>query len=105
MVVSFGMVMKEAHINFLLTNPAARDKWILEVSVGHGIVIYTKNLIEINLIFLDLLFRPGCLPEVTQSKDSIIEVNNGVLIALCILLNFLDLDVLVRLTANFFFKS
>ena len=103
--MGFGMVVKEVNVNLFFADPSACYKWILKVSVCHCIIIYTKDLIEINFILLNLLLGPGCLSESTHSKDTVIKVNDGILISFCILLYLLDLDILVWLAANFFFKS
>jgi len=105
MIVGFGVIVEEIYVNFLISHPRACNKRILKVSISHRVIIYAENLVEVHLIFFNFLFSPCGLAESSHSKYSVIEVNTGILSSLRVLLNFLDLYVLVRLTANFFLKS
>lgn len=84
---------------------AAGDIRLWEAFIGHCVVVYPKNFIYINFIFKYFFFCSGFFLEVSQIELSIVEVNDRKLWSVKVLLNFLNLDVRIRSSADLFFEG
>lgn len=89
------MVVKEVDKYLVVANPTAGDEWVLEVLIGHCIIIDAKILINIELVLFDLPPSSSRLAKCTESELSIIGVDDGVLGTTVVLLDFFNLNVML----------
>ena len=84
---------------------AAGDIRLWKAFIGHCVVIYPKNFININLIFKYFFFCSGFFLKVSQIELSVVKVNDRKLCSKRVLLNLLKLDVRIGSTADLFFEG
>ena len=101
------MVVEEVDKNLIVANPTTCDEWVLEVLIGHRVIIDAKILIDIELVLFDLSPSSSRLSKCSESEFSIIGVDDGVLSTTVVLLNFFNLNVMLCVSpiTNLLLKS
>ena len=85
--------MKQVDENLVVIDKAAGNKWIWEAPVWHGVIIQTKQLVDLHL-FLENLGVLLLLPaEDPQEELAIVAVAGSVLISFGVLGNFFELQI------------
>jgi len=94
-------VMKQIDVNHVVRDESTGNEWVREGLVAHRVVVQAEQLVDIELILLDLFGCSVDFSEGSQVEVSIIVVYYCIFLAVGVLLDLLQFDVLVLSSSNF----
>ena len=97
--------MKQIYKQAVIIDEHTRNEWVWELIDRHRMVIEVQYLVNVILIFGNLLSCPSFSSKSPEPKLAVIEVDYSKHISRSILLNFLHLDVAIWLPSELFLKG
>jgi hypothetical protein len=91
-VVLAVAVVEQRNSDLVIVYEGAVDERVVEAFNRHRVVIDTEELVEVVVLLLALFARALVLVEDTQDKLSVVVVNDGILVARNVLLDFFRSD-------------
>lgn len=104
-VMGEAVIVEELYEESIVRDESACDKWVRESLNWHGVVVDTESLVDVELLFTNHLRTPRLLPKHSEPKFAVIDEGNGIFFTRRVLLNLLEPDETIFLTANLFLES
>ena len=104
-VVHLAVVVEEVDVDEHVSHEAADNIGVLEVFISHCVIVNPKQLVNVQLVFLDLSVFPLLLAKGAQPEAPVIKVHASVVVAFGILFHLFNFDVIVLSSSNFFFET
>ena len=98
------MVHKQSNIYQVIGDVCTINERVWERSIAHSVVVDSKQSINIKFFLFNFIMKSTKFIKCSQIKDSIIVINDSILLSIFVLFNFLKFNILVVSATNLFFK-